>query len=134
MSRRARAAKTTNPPRIPLDGELWEVIERRWKAREYRTREGAIALAEHVFHVHGKPMPTSTFNAWFRYDVASMDDKLEALRKARVYAAERVKISQNLAAFPASADTQTGTRDQKPASFLGNLVAVQGFEPRTQRI
>ncbi len=35
-----------------------------------------------------------------RYDVASMDDKLEALRKARIYAAERVAISQNLAAFP----------------------------------
>ncbi len=69
-----------------------------------------------------------------RYDVASMDDKLEALGKARVYSAERVAISQNLAAFPAPADTQTSTRDQKPASFLGNMVAVQGFEPRTQRI
>lgn len=47
-------------------------------------------------------------------DVASMDDKLEALRKARTYVAERVKIGQNLATFPASADTQTSTRDQNP--------------------
>jgi len=175
-------SKNDDPQTIPLDGELWEVIERRWKAREYRTREGMIALAEHVFHVNGKPMPTSTFNTWFRqardragvvgriphdlrrtaarnmirggvpqsiakrvtghrsdsmfqrYDVASMDDKLEALRKARIYAAERVAISQNLAAFPASADTQPSTRDQKPAILIGNLVAVQGLEPRTQRI
>lgn len=45
-------------------------------------------------------------------DVSSVGDKLEALRKACVYAAERVAISRNLAAFPASADTQTSTRDQ----------------------
>ena len=69
-----------------------------------------------------------------RYDVASMDDKLEALRKARVYAAELVAISQNLATFPIRSDTQTSTRDQKPPSFRAGMVAVQGFEPRTQRI
>ena len=175
-------SKNDDPQTMPLDGELWEIIQRRWKAREYATIGGGVGIAANVFHRGGRPIPTSTFNTQFaearkkagvvgalfhdlrrtaarnmirggvprsiakrvtghrsdsmfqRSDVASMDDKLEALRKARVYAAERVKISQNLAAFPASADTQTGTRDQKPASFLGNLVAVQGFEPRTQRI
>ncbi len=46
-------SKNDDPQTIPLDGELWEVVERRWRAREYRTWEGAIALAEHVFHVNG---------------------------------------------------------------------------------
>ena len=38
------------------------MIERRWKAREYRTKSGAIGVSEYVFHRNGKPIPTSTFN------------------------------------------------------------------------
>ena len=69
-----------------------------------------------------------------RYDITSLDDKAEALRKAREYAKTRVAVGENVAAFPTRTDTRTDARTQKPASFLGNLVAVQGFEPRTQRI
>ncbi len=40
-----------------------------------------------------------------RYDVASVDDKLEAIKKARAYAASRAAMGQNVAEFPASQST-----------------------------
>lgn len=49
----------------------------------------------------------SMFN---RYDIASTDDKLEGLRRAQTHVLENARFSSGL------------------------LVAVQGFEPRTQRI
>jgi integrase len=124
-------SKNDDPQSVPLEDELLEVIERRWKAREYPTREGAIGVSAYVFHRDGKPIPSSTFNRQFaearkaagvggklfhdlrrtaarnmirggvpqsiamrvtghrsdsmfrRYDIASLDDKAEALRKAR---------------------------------------------------
>ena len=35
-----------------------------------------------------------------RYDIASLDDKLEALRKARAYAATWAAVGENVTAFP----------------------------------
>jgi integrase len=69
-----------------------------------------------------------------RYDIASVEDKLEALRRAREYAKSRAAVSENVREFPVPSVNATDTRSKKPASSLGNLVAVQGFEPRTQRI
>ena len=53
-----------------------------------------------------------------RYDIASLDDKLEALHRAREYAKTRGGWRERLRVSPRR----------------GNMVAVQGFEPRTQRI
>lgn len=176
-------SKNDDPQTMPLDGELFALIERRWKAREYQTPEGAIGVAEHVFHRDGQPIPTTTFNVQFRearkktgvssgrifhdlrrtaarnmirggvpqsvamrvtghrsdlmfrrYDIASLDDKLEALRKAREYAKTRTAVGEKVKEFPVPSVNATDTRPEKTGSFLGNVVAVQGFEPRTQRI
>jgi integrase len=140
-----------------MDHELLEVIERRWKAREYQTREGVPGVSEYVFHRYGKPVSKATFNREFaarkaagvpgklfhdlrrtaarnmvrggvpqsvamrvtghrsdsmfrRYDVASVDDKLEAIRKARAYAATRTAVGENVTPFPAKLSTLQATR------------------------
>jgi integrase len=176
-------SKNDDPQSMPLDDELLEVIERRWKAREYRTREGAIGVSEYVFHRDGKPIPGTTFGVQFReakkkagissgrifhdlrrtaarnmirggvpqsvamrvtghrsdamfrrYDIASLDDKADALKKAREYARIRAAVGENVSAFSSRTDNATDTREEIPSNFVGNLVAVEGFEPPTQRI
>jgi integrase len=47
---RLRTSKNGRPRTLPLTGALWEVIERRWQAREYATVDGVAALSEYVFH------------------------------------------------------------------------------------
>ncbi len=58
-------SKNDDPQSMPLDDELLEVIERRWKAREYRTRERGVGISEFVFHRDGKAIPPPTFNRQF---------------------------------------------------------------------
>ena len=41
---------------LPLTGALKELIERRWQAREYLTREKVTAISPHVFHEAGVPV------------------------------------------------------------------------------
>ena len=41
---------------LPTDGEIADLIERRWKLREYVTPDGTSRLAEHVFHRQGRPI------------------------------------------------------------------------------
>jgi integrase len=41
--------------RIPLEGELAEIIERPWAVREYETPDGP-ALSQYVFHREGQPI------------------------------------------------------------------------------
>jgi integrase len=175
-------SKNDDPQTVPLDGELWEVIERRWKMREFLGPFGSIGVSEFVFHRNGKRIPTSTFEVQFRraneaagvvgrifhdlrrtaarnmvragvpqsiaqrvtghrsasmfnrYDITSTDDKLEALKKARVYAESRVAVGQNVKRFPTEKATQQAHVSETPHVSSEILVAVQGFEPRTQRI
>lgn len=58
-------SKNDDPQSIPLDGELLAVIERRWKAREFRTIGGGTGISEYVFHRGDSAIPTSTFNTQF---------------------------------------------------------------------
>jgi integrase len=53
---RLGTSKNGRPRSLPLDGALWELIERRWKAREFRSREGLAAVSPLVFHHKGKPL------------------------------------------------------------------------------
>ena len=39
---------------LPLEGELWAVIERRWKARKFKKGAGVNGLSEFVFHISGR--------------------------------------------------------------------------------
>jgi integrase len=41
---------------IPLAGSLWELIEKRWAAREFANKQGDSALSPWVFHRMGKPI------------------------------------------------------------------------------
>jgi hypothetical protein len=63
-----------------------------------------------------------------RYDIASIDDKLEAFHRARAYAESRAAVGENVAQFPRT-DTPTDTPSEIPAVLLGKVVAVQGLEP-----
>jgi integrase len=164
-------SKNDDPQSVPLDDELVDVIERRWKTREYRTREGAIGVSEYVFHRNGQPISKPTFNRQFaearkqagvpgklfhdlrrtaarnmirggvpqsiakrvtghrsdsmfqRYDIASMDDKLEAIQKARAHAATRAAVGDNVTAFPSgtvnATDTQAENERISEAIWLG---------------
>jgi integrase len=170
-------SKNDDPQSVPLDDELVDVIERRWKAREYRTREGAIGVSEHVFHRDGQPIAKPTFNRQFaearkragvpgklfhdlrrtaarnmirggvpqsiakrvtghrsdsmfqRYDIASMDDKLEAIRKARVYAATRTAIGDNVAPFPSGSVNATDTQVENERILEGNWLGGRDSNP-----
>lgn len=53
---RAEASKTAEGRVLALEGELWDLIERRWKAREYSRHDGTVAFSLHVFHNGGEPI------------------------------------------------------------------------------
>lgn len=52
----AAQARNKRTPALPLEGDLWNVIERRWKARRFRVLDdqgepkGPTHLSEYVFH------------------------------------------------------------------------------------
>jgi len=41
---------------LPLDGELWTLIERRWAARTVEQKDGTAKMCEFVFHRVGEPV------------------------------------------------------------------------------
>jgi integrase len=47
---RLRTSKNGSARTLPLTGAVWDVIERRWQAREYATAGGVAGLSEYVFH------------------------------------------------------------------------------------
>ena len=54
---RLRTSKNGEGRILPLAiGELCEVVERRWTAREYESRNGVSTLSEFVFHRGGRPI------------------------------------------------------------------------------
>ena len=50
---RAENVKNGRPHKIVIEGELAEIIERRWTARQYETTDKQTAIAAHVFHLEG---------------------------------------------------------------------------------
>jgi integrase len=52
---RPEASKNGEGRTLALEGELWDLIERRWQGREYKTSAGS-ALATLVFHRKGEPV------------------------------------------------------------------------------
>ncbi len=57
---------------LPLDENLWILIERCWSRREYKKANGGSSLSEYVFHFRGRPTPETTLRRWW----------VEALTKA----------------------------------------------------
>lgn len=129
---RLATSKNRKPRTLPLTGELAELIERRWQAREYTRPDKTSALSEFVFHAGdgravvdfkrswatackkagvpgrlfhdlrrtairdmvraGVPQSVAmrisghkTAAVFMRYDIASEDDKREALVKTQAY-------------------------------------------------
>jgi integrase len=56
MRLRGRASKNGEPRKVPLEGDLWEIIERRWNARAVKMPTGETFLADLVFHRRGAPV------------------------------------------------------------------------------
>ncbi len=52
---RLETSKNGRKRTLPLEGELSEIIERRWQARQFETPNGT-ALSPLVFHVGGRPI------------------------------------------------------------------------------
>ena len=52
---RLATSKSGHPRTLPLVGELAELVERRWQARQHATPDGP-ALSRHVFHDGGRPV------------------------------------------------------------------------------
>jgi len=62
---RLGVTKNGRPRALALTGELFDLIERRWRAREYRTRAGS-ALSAFVFHRRrGRPVSYSAYRQVF---------------------------------------------------------------------
>jgi integrase len=62
---RLGTTKNGQPRSLPLDAELKKLIERRRKAREYKTPSG-VGLSAYVFHRNGKPLARNTFGKQWR--------------------------------------------------------------------
>ena len=56
MILRGQEAKNGHSRKVPLEGELWEIIERRCNARQNKQPDGTVGFSQHVFHREGKPI------------------------------------------------------------------------------
>lgn len=53
---RLRTSKNGQGRVLPLDGALWDLIERRWNARTIQKKDETTKLSAHVFHRNGEPV------------------------------------------------------------------------------
>lgn len=49
-------SKNGEPRKVPLEGELWDIIERRWNARTYEKSNETVGVSLYVFHQDGRPI------------------------------------------------------------------------------
>ena len=81
-----------------MPGDLWDIIERRWAAREYRTPDGQTALSPYVFHRNERPI-VDFRDAWERAcQKAGVPGLLfHDLRRSAVRNMERAGVTQAVA-------------------------------------
>src|SRR5262249_20404062 len=84
---RAENVKNGRAHKLVLEGELGEIIERRWSDREYETDDGT-GVSKYVFHRDGKPIREFR-KSWARacYDA---DLPCELVYKKRLQGEDRV--------------------------------------------
>ncbi len=95
---RLRTSKSGHGRVLPLDGESWELIEKRHQAREYRTDDGMTRLSPYIFHKRGRPI--SDFRkSWTRAcTTAGVPGKLfHDLRRTAVRDMVRAGVPQSVA-------------------------------------
>jgi hypothetical protein len=76
----------------------------------------------------------SMFN---RYNIASLEDKLDALKKARVYAQSRARVTSNVTPITAGKSNASSTRAPFPRENGGSVWESNPpvpVEPRRRRI
>jgi hypothetical protein len=69
-----------------------------------------------------------------RYDITSLDDKLDALKRARGYAERRAAVGENVSPFRGNSqrNEHTSRREYRKAPPIASyLVGMPGFEPGT---
>ena len=95
---RREHSKNGEPRVLPLVGELAELVERRWTAREYETPGGTTALAPFVFHRDGQPAGDFR-KAWATAcEAAGVAGTLfHDLRRSAVRNMDRAGVSQSVA-------------------------------------
>jgi integrase len=95
---RREHSKTGEPRVLPLAGDLRDIIERRWRAREYRTAHGESALSPHVFHRTGRPIVDFRKHwANARAKVGLVGLLFHDLRRSAVRNMDRAGVSQVVA-------------------------------------
>jgi integrase len=95
---RREHSKNGEPRVLPLVGELAELIERRWLAREHRAPDGTTRLSEYVFHRNGRPIGDFR-KVWARACQAAgvAGTLFHDLRRSAVRNMDRVGVSQTVA-------------------------------------
>jgi integrase len=95
---RLRTSKSGHGRVLPLEGELWNIIKRRWAAREFRRPDGMSAIAEYVFHRRGKPIGEFRKTWATACKTAEVPEKLfHDLRRTAVRNMVRAGVPQSVA-------------------------------------
>lgn len=92
------ASKNGQGRTLAMEGELWELIERRRAAREYQASDTTTALSPLVFHRRGHPVGDFR-KAWeAAYDAANLPGRLfHDLRRTGVRNMVRAGVPQHVA-------------------------------------
>jgi integrase len=95
---RLRTSKNGEGRLLPLDDELWGLIERRWAARKVKREDGTEETSAHVFHRAGRPV-VDFRKAW---ETALEESKVPAklfhdLRRTAVRNMVRAGVPQSVA-------------------------------------
>jgi integrase len=83
---------------LVLEGELWTIIERQRKLREYKNADGTVAFSSYVFHIAGQPIGDFR-KAWATAcKKAAVPGKLfHDLRRTAVRNMRRAHVSEGVA-------------------------------------
>jgi integrase len=95
---RLRTSKNGEGLVLPLDDELWDLIERRWNARTIELEDGTTKISEFVFHRNGEPI-VDFRKAWDQGFVAAKVPRrlFHDLRRTAVRNMVRVGVAQSVA-------------------------------------
>ena len=95
---RIRTSKNGQGRVLPLRGDLWDVIERRWTARKIEKEDGTTKMADAVFHRRGVPVADFRDQWTDAFKKAKVARKLfHDLRRTAVRNMVRAGVAQSIA-------------------------------------
>ena len=94
---RGQESKNSEPRKVPLEGELLGVIQRRWQARTFQQSNGTTGTSQYVFHRDGRPIGDYR-KAWASASKrASLEGKLyHDFRRTRARNMRRAGVSEEV--------------------------------------